>query len=277
MSIERRPAGPTWYGERRTSEMGITSVMLSVQETSGVVTLVGGDAEAARRTLVPELLYMANLVLRNPAEAVALEILGSVTVSPHGCQLGVAVDDDGAVTMSETNHLTVCPDARHRVRYLAVAGGIAPGFGTAGVGRPVVVGDLLRPGCLRGALVGGPGRIDLRPGDPIGVRPGAGAPSHAAGAFEALCATRWQVLPDGDRGSFRLAPERAAALAPPAPVAGTKVVRGALSVAADGSLVVAGPDHPSTGSSPVLALVDDADIGRLAARPIGASVTFVAR
>jgi allophanate hydrolase subunit 2 len=33
-------------------------------------------------------------------------------------------------------------------------------------------------------------------------------------------------------------------------------------------------DHPTTGGYPVLAVVDDTDVGRLAQRPPGATVRF---
>src|SRR5689334_7506871 len=105
MSTDRRPAGPTVYGERRHSDTGVTSVVLSITSLDGRVALVGGNAAEAQRALVPELLTIANLVLRNPADAVALEVIGCVTVSAQGSQLGVAIDDDGAVTMSHSNRL----------------------------------------------------------------------------------------------------------------------------------------------------------------------------
>jgi allophanate hydrolase subunit 2 len=253
-------------------------VVLGVHAISGLVTLVGGSAEAARQALVPELLAMANLVLRNPADAVALEIVGSITITPHGNGLGVAIDDDGAVTMSNSNHLCVGSGPQKRVRYLAVAGGIAPAMGTRGVGMPVVVGDSLRPGNLRGALVGGPGRIDLRVGEPIGVRRGPDVARFPAGAFEALCRARCTVLPGGNRVASRLAVSSpAAAIAGGDGKPGAAVERGAIVVAHDGTLVVAGPDHPPSAVHPVLAVVEGADLGRLAARVDGADVAFAPR
>ena len=276
MTTERRPAGPTWYGERRHTDAGISSVVLSVCAISGTVTLVGGGAAGARAALVPELLAMANLVLRNPADAAALEVLGSLTIQVHGAPLGVAVDDDGAVTMAATNKLTVSSETRQRVRYLAVAGGIEPHFGTSGPGHPVHVGASLRPGGLRGLLVGGPGRIDLHLDDAVGVRPGPDLARFAPGAFDALCRSRCQVLPGGDRVTVKLA-AGGATLAPTSAAAGSPLTRGAIVVAPDGTLLVAGPDHASAPAHPVLALVDDADIGRLAARAAGSAVTFAAR
>jgi allophanate hydrolase subunit 2 len=271
------------YSERRHVEAGVTSVMLTVCSTSGSVTLVGGDAAGARTALVPELLAMANLVLRNPADAAAIEIDGCLTIQVHGSPLGVAIDDDGAVTMAATNKLTVASAARGRVRYLAVAGGIEP-FGTHGPGKPVEVGTHLRPGGLRGLLVGGPGRIDLREDDVIGVRPGADAARFAEGSFEALVAGKWTKAARAEGGervaqTLTAAAGGAGAGAAIAPVAGggAPVTRGSIVVAPDGTLRVAGPDHPAGPAHPVLAVVDAADLGRLAARVNGASVAFATR
>jgi len=226
MSPDRRPPSPTVYSERRHSEAGVTSVMLTVCATSGSVILVGGDATGARAALVPELLAMANLVLRNPADAAAIEIDGCLTIQVHGSPLGVAIDDDGAVTMAATNRLTIASAARGRVRYLAVAGGIEP-YGTRGTGQPVDVGAHLRPGGRRGLLVGGPGRIDLREDDVIGVRPGADAARFAAGSFESLLAGKWAKTPSGEGGervALKLS-ARGASIAPAAG-AGAPVSRG---------------------------------------------------
>jgi allophanate hydrolase subunit 2 len=265
------------YSERRHSDSGVTSVVLDVTAIAGTVTLVGGEAAGARRALVPELLAMANLVLRNPADAFALEVIGCATFTTHGSQLGVAIDDDGAVTMSPGNRLEVAAGARKRVRYLAVAGGILPIERHAG--DTIKVSEHLRPGNLRGALVGGPGRIDLRGDEPILVRPGADAARFPAGAFEALCSGGFTVLPGGDRQGVRLAPAAGTASAALAGdgVAGegtAPIPRGAIVLTPGGTLLVAGPDHPPQPGRPVLAVVDDRDLGRLAARAEGAPVRF---
>jgi allophanate hydrolase subunit 2 len=52
------------------------------------------------------------------------------------------------------------------------------------------------------------------------------------------------------------------------------MVAGAIEVPASGSPIVLGPDHPTTGGYPVLAVVLRADLGRFNARPIGAAVRF---
>jgi allophanate hydrolase subunit 2 len=52
------------------------------------------------------------------------------------------------------------------------------------------------------------------------------------------------------------------------------LVTGAIQVPPDGQPVVMLADHPTTGGYPVIAVVDDADIGRLAQRPPGSAVRF---
>jgi hypothetical protein len=270
MTVDRRPASPTVYTERRHVEAGVTSVLLTVCGISGTATLVGGDAAGARGALVPELLAMANRVLRNPEDAAALEVDGVITLQVHGSPLGVAVDDDGALTMNANNKLCLDSTRAGRVRYLAIAGGIEP-FGTNGPGKPIDAGTVLRPGGRRGLLVGGPGRIDLRGGEAIGVRRPDGAAAGGDGAFEALCGASWKKS-TSDRKGLGLA-----GAAKIAAGAASKVTRGAVVVGGDGQLVVVGPDHAAGATLPVVAIVDEADLGRLAARPLGADVTFVAR
>jgi hypothetical protein len=153
------------------------------------------------------------------------------------------------------------------VRYLAIAGGIEP-FGTNGPGKPIDAGTVLRPGGRRGLLVGGPGRIDLRDAEAIGVhRPDGGA---ADGGFEALVGATWKKAASDRKGLGLAGAAKIAA------GAASKVTRGAVVVGADGRLVVVGPDA-ADATLPVVAIVDEADLGRLAARPLGADVTFAAR
>ena len=52
------------------------------------------------------------------------------------------------------------------------------------------------------------------------------------------------------------------------------MIAGAIELTPAG-LVVLGPDHPTTGGYPVIAVVRDVALGQLLARPIGARVCFV--
>jgi len=91
------------------------------------------------------------------------------------------------------------------------------------------------------------------------------------GDTAALLASVFRVSPVGDRVGVRLEgpPVHAAPVLLSAPM-----VRGAIQATPSGQLVVLGPDHPTTGGYPVLAVVAEADLGRLFARRPGAEVHF---
>jgi allophanate hydrolase subunit 2 len=52
-------------------------------------------------------------------------------------------------------------------------------------------------------------------------------------------------------------------------------VSGAIEVATGGEAIVLGPDHPTTGGYPVLAVIVTADRGAFSAVPVGGVVRFV--
>jgi allophanate hydrolase subunit 2 len=52
------------------------------------------------------------------------------------------------------------------------------------------------------------------------------------------------------------------------------MVAGAFEVPPSGASIVLGPDHPTTGGYPVIAVLVRADLGRFHARPLGATVRF---
>jgi allophanate hydrolase subunit 2 len=54
------------------------------------------------------------------------------------------------------------------------------------------------------------------------------------------------------------------------------MVQGAIQLPPDGVPIVLGPDHPTTGGYPVVAVVVRRDQGRLLALPIGSAVRLVA-
>jgi allophanate hydrolase subunit 2 len=92
-------------------------------------------------------------------------------------------------------------------------------------------------------------------------------------AEEVLLGSTFTVSPASDRVGMRLR-------GPPLPQADEgsglsgPMVRGALQVPSSGEAIILGPDHPTTGGYPVLAVVIRADWGLLAARRPGASVRF---
>ena len=52
------------------------------------------------------------------------------------------------------------------------------------------------------------------------------------------------------------------------------MVQGALEVPRDGQPIVLGPEHPTTGGYPIVAVIAIADLGRFHAIRLGGSVQF---
>jgi allophanate hydrolase subunit 2 len=59
-----------------------------------------------------------------------------------------------------------------------------------------------------------------------------------------------------------------------APAASAPLVLGAIEVPPDGVPIVLGPEHPTTGGYPVVAVIAAADLDAFHRRPLGASVRF---
>ena len=131
------------------------------------------------------------------------------------------------------------------------------------------------------------GELTLRPRYRVGyVALEAAGPPRAAEPFVAdgpirivlgpdrvALAGRYHVGPVGNRVGVRLTGPPVAA---PPRGASAPMVRGAIQAPPSGELIVLGPDHPTTGGYPVVAVVCTVDVGRLLARPPGAAVDFVA-
>ena len=248
--------------------------------------------------LVPAWLAAANRAVGNPPGAAAVECFGPIVVAARGDDL--VVGWEGAAAVLPRDHVrTLAPTGA--VAYLAVGGGldvpivlggrgllVAAGLG-GGFGRPLMAGDRLRVGGVAteaggallgvvateagGALLGVGGAVPFDPDAPLRVVPGPDLDTFAPGALERFVVTEW-LLGAGDRVGVRLLgpsiPRLGGDRAPSAPM-----VRGAVQVPAGGGPVVLGPDHPTTGGYPVLAVVARADHGALAARARGARVRFV--
>jgi 5-oxoprolinase (ATP-hydrolysing) subunit C len=231
--------------------------------------------------IVPELLAAANASVGNGGDAAVVEVVGLLRVLARESLL-VAVDDEGARRVARDELVEVKESGRTRARYLAIEGGVAAdvvlgGRGAllvAGIGKVVKKGDLLRAaGGTPGAGAGSePQRVDLR-GNLVQVVPGPDLDAFAPGALAQLLAAELVVTSIGDRTGVRVAggqvrPVRAAT-GQSAPM-----VRGAIQVTPSGELIVLGPDHPTTGGYPVIAVIVKADWGKFGARPPGAPIRF---
>lgn len=224
--------------------------------------------------LVPELLVGANRHARNPDHAAALEVLGQLVVR---AEEDVVVGTDEPRMLRAGDELTIASGLR-RVAYVAVRGGIdAPlvvgGRGTqlsAGLGALVRAGDRFANGSLDTVDTEQPVFLE---GGPIRVVPGPDREAFPADALDVLLAGTYKIDPSSDRVGTRLAglpiprdPDYAETSRP--------MVIGAIEVPRDGAPIVLGPEHPTTGGYPVLAVVAHADLGRLFAIRLGGSVRF---
>jgi biotin-dependent carboxylase-like uncharacterized protein len=245
--------------------------------------------------LVPELLARANAAAGNGAGAAALELFGSISLEARGEAL-VATDDGTTHALADGARLDVPAPATARVRYLAVRGGldVPKALGSRGTlvtaqlggheGRWLRGGDALAVG--RGFYEkerrgeereGRRGEIDIQRtfSSPLLVKilRGPDRERFAADAVPLLVSSVWTVSSASDRVGIRLEgphiPRVDGDLGVSAPM-----VRGAIQVPAGGAPIVLGPDHPTTGGYPVVAVVASASFGAFAARRAGETVRF---
>jgi allophanate hydrolase subunit 2 len=245
--------------------------------------------------LVRDRLIAANRAVQNPDDAPAIEVLGHLAIRAEH-PLEVATDTTTARTLAAGAELAVASEPR-RVTYLAVRGGIsAPlvlgsrgALLCAGLGGLVRTGqrftgaELAAVGPAPGPAPGPAGRAARRePGSPavpedpaaVPIRIVAGPdPEHfTPAALELLVASDYRVLPSSDRVGTRL--DGPALPRTAAPEASRPMVIGAIEVPRDGKPIVLGPEHPTTGGYPVIAVVASADLGRLFSIRLGGTVRF---
>lgn len=205
---------------------------------------------AAVRTL----LIAANREAANRDDAPALEVSGQVTVRAER-RVELATPD-GARILDPGEVMTV---TSFGWTYLAVRGGIA---------MPEVLGGR---GALPGVLVRKGDRLDVsgerpvrfaRPpalaGGPVRVMPGPDLDAFTPDALAVLCSTKFKALTTARSGVTLVGgsiPRR-----PDVRERSRPMVRGAIEVPADGRPIVLGPDHPTTGGYPVIAVIASEDL-----------------
>jgi biotin-dependent carboxylase-like uncharacterized protein len=246
--------------------------------------------------LVPEALARANLAVGNDPGAAALEIVGRIGVTAEDAldrrAVVVGTDDGTCHELSPGVAFEVRTSSWAGTRYLAVAGGIdvpivLGGRGTLRVarlggleGRALRVGDLLPAGDVAGGSTG-PSPSPSPAGSPspstttlvtdLLVRVIAG-PDDDEAAFEALLATNFRLGAATDRVGARLV---GGTIATKLTVARSRpMIRGAIQIPSSGEPIILGPDHPTTGGYPVVAVVVTADVGMIYTRSPGVVVSF---
>ncbi len=231
--------------------------------------------------LVPDAFRRANAAVGNEEGAAALEIYGSLEL--RALRDVVVAGDEGLVSeLRAGDPIAVSTARRARAVYLAVAGGLDV---------PEVLGGR---GTLLVAAMGGFHGRALRRGDRLGVVARARAegrseaqtspvegdvellvgPDADAASLEALRSQRFRISVASDRTGTRLeAPSPLPELAGSARRASTPMVLGAIERTPHGFIVL-GPDHPTTGGYPVVAIVASSSRSAFFGQPIGAEVGF---
>ncbi len=237
--------------------------------------------------LDPDTFAAANLAVGNESGEAAIEVTPGRLVVRAFRNVVVSLDGDEPVRLSEGDRLEV-KETHRAVRYLALRGG---------VDVPLVLGSR---STLLVARVGGFAGRTLRKGDVLGIAdravrelptdsfaipentdvvevvidPGPHLERFPVQALDVLLATTYRISTLVDRVGVRLdgdkIPRQGGDSALPVPM-----IRGAVQIATDGTPIVFGPDHPTTGGYPVLAVVRRLSWGGLARQRSGNAVRFV--
>jgi allophanate hydrolase subunit 2 len=207
---------------------------------------------------VPTRLIAANRAVGNRDDAAAFEVYGVLVLRAEE-RVDVATSD-GACTLAPGEEVRVADPGW---TYLAVRGGIAvprvlDGHGALPGAVPIQKGARFDVG--REPAVHTREAAVLAEG-PVRVVPGPDLDAFGSDALDVLCADPYSVA----------VPARTGAILKGARVprvAGYRersrpMVRGAIEIPADGSPIVLGPDHPTTGGYPVIAVVATDDIDRV--------------
>ena len=221
--------------------------------------------------LVHALAHAANAAAGNDHDATCVEIFGRFSCVAEA-DVVVASERGDVRELAAGEELVVEPDPRLRVRYLAIAGGVAaPLFlgsyatlAACGLGREIRPGDRLaianwavRDRATPPPLARGPIRVVLGP--------------DAGG--EAIVGKTFRISTTSDRTGTRLESDArlptSSGTTPSSPT-----VIGAIQLPHGGAPIVIGPDGPVTGGYPIVAVIASADVDRFHALPLGAEVVF---
>ena len=232
--------------------------------------------------LDPGLAAAVNRAAGNHPDAALLETAGGLVLEARRRVTLVSSVHTAPVQLGAGDRLRIEPDAARAWVYVAARGGfdVTPVLGSrsrdtlSGIGPVVAAGSVLDVGADDAAA----------PSDVLAVRtdggrvrvwPGPRVDWFVDGALGQLVAAAWTVGAEVSRVGVRLAgPPIERRVTDELPSEG--LVLGAVQVTPDGRLVVMLADHPTTGGYPVLAVVDPADVARIAQARTGATLGFVA-
>jgi allophanate hydrolase len=176
--------------------------------------------------------------------------------------------------------VTITGTARSRYTYVAVSGGIATAtvlgsrsaYARAGLGEILRHGDVLALGDPRRSAEDAGHSVAFIYGDQVAAIAGPHLSRFDDGAIKSFFDASFAVSAQSDRQGVRLeGPE----VAPrEGEILTCGVVAGAIQVPRDGQPIVLLADHQTTGGYPIIATVIGADIGLVAQRAPGETVSF---
>ncbi len=297
IAADEASASPPQAPREAPSETAFGRPHLEVTRAAAIALPVDGGRPGRMHEGVPpggplvrSLLAQANESAGNAPDACALEIYGTLEVTARGGPVVVADDASGPITLREGQTHLVSTEGRMRVRYLALGGGVdAPvvlgsrcALLLAGIGRVFRRGDRLFPDAatpLRNARpLAQPGLA--RADAPVAILPG---PDAADVALEELARQELRIAAASDRTGTRLEGPPLVRRSGTSALEGatastmsrrsTPMVMGAIELTPSG-LIVLGPDHPTTGGYPVVAVVASSSLDELFERPVGSTVRF---
>jgi biotin-dependent carboxylase-like uncharacterized protein len=231
--------------------------------------------------LVRELCLAANRSLGNGDSAAVLELpLHGCTVRAEG---DLTLSVDGVVHALRAGEALTIEPGTEAVHYLALPGGLDVPIALGGRGTLLAAalgglhGRIMRRGDRLQALASSPAHStevrcapldDSRP-----IQLTRGPDFLGTDLFDQLLSQIFRISPLQDRVGTRL--EGAKLNRPETDRRGSfPMVRGAIQVTTDGSLIVLGPDHPTTGGYPVVGVVLSTHLDAFARRRPGAVIRF---
>ena len=251
----------------------------------------------------------ANLAVGNAPGAACIERFGAITVRARG-ELCIATEDGVARRLRDGEQARLEWTGAHRAGYLAIDGGLDVPLVWGGRGTLVSIGvgghegRALRKGDTLALLPPSPSPSPTPtptptpsptptptptpspspspsptpspspPPPPIRVTLGPDALSVLGpDAAARIASARFAISPRSDRTGTRLELDAL----PPRPTSGrtTPMIRGAIELPPSGEPIVLGPDHPTTGGYPVIAMLTRVDDDAFHALPTRAPLRLM--
>lgn len=239
------------------------------------------EALAPGGALVPSRLVRANLAVGNRADAAALEVCGQLQIRAERT-LVIATDRELARRLDAGDSIDIVSEPA-RVTYLAVRGGVdAPlVLGSratqlsAGIGRPLRRGDgidAIHAPEPSPTVELGPLPATAETTSAIRIRIGPDREAFPPDALSRFLAQPYRIASSSDRVGTRLRGAPIPRL--PGSMPTGPMVLGAIEIPGDGQPIILGPEHPTTGGYPILAVVLHADIDRCFATRLGSPLGF---